>query len=145
LASSDLVAGSFGIVITITEGVLHLNQFEQIGLRPLQRVSRETEKHTYLIGSICRSADRHALLAERIESLVPQEHEKWAPVQQKQSNRELQLKMKFVSADEYSAQLLYLQGAQSSNAQLRRPNESCSSGWGSFWGSYVGFLLASSG
>jgi hypothetical protein len=49
------------------------------------------------------------------------------------------------SADEYSAQLLYLQGAQSSNAQLRAPNESCSSGWGSFWGSYVGFFLASSG
>jgi hypothetical protein len=77
---------------------------------------------------------RHALLAERIESMVPQEHEKWAPVQQKRSNRELQLKMKFAQRTNIQHSYGTFRGAQSSNAQLRGPSESCSSGWGSLLG-----------
>jgi len=79
------VTGAVGVVITLLEGILHLNQFQQswIAYRSTCE-SLKHEKYIYLAKAApyAGSADPHALLAERIESLVSQEHAKWASVQQ---------------------------------------------------------------
>jgi Protein of unknown function (DUF4231) len=81
------VTGGLGVVITVLEGMLHLNQYEQnwIAYRSTCE-SLKHEKYTYLgkAAPYAGSPDPHALLAERIESLVSQEHAKWASVQQQQ-------------------------------------------------------------
>ena len=79
------VSGGLGVVITVLEGMLHLNQYEQnwITYRSTSE-SLKHEKYVYLgkAGPYVGSADAHALLADRVESLVSQEHAKWASVQQ---------------------------------------------------------------
>ncbi len=81
------VSGGLGVVITVLEGMLHLNQYEQnwIAYRSTCESLRH-EKYVYLgkAGPYANSADPHALLADRIESTVSQEHAKWASVQQQQ-------------------------------------------------------------
>jgi len=81
------VTGGLGVLITVLEGMLHLNQYEQnwIGYRSTCE-SLKHEKYVYLgnAAPYGGSANAHALLAERIESLVSQEHAKWASVQQQQ-------------------------------------------------------------
>jgi hypothetical protein len=79
------VIGGLGVVITILEGLLHLNQYQQNWI--LYRSTCEALKHekfTYLgkAAPYASADDPHALLAERIESLVSQEHAKWASAQQ---------------------------------------------------------------
>jgi hypothetical protein len=74
-------------VITVLEGMLHLNQYEQNWITYRSTCeSLKHEKYVYLgkAGPYSGSADPHALLADRIESLVSQEHAKWASVQQQQ-------------------------------------------------------------
>jgi Protein of unknown function (DUF4231) len=77
--------GGLGVLITILEGVLQLNQYQQnwIVYRSTCEALRH-EKYLYLAnaGSYKDAADPHALLAERIEALVSQEHAKWASIQQ---------------------------------------------------------------
>jgi Protein of unknown function (DUF4231) len=79
------VAGGLGILITILEGVLQLNQYQQnwIAYRSTCEALRH-EKFTYLAmaAPYKEAPDAHALLAERVEALVSQEHAKWASVQQ---------------------------------------------------------------
>lgn len=80
-----LVTAGLGVLITVLEGVLHLNQYQQNWSN--YRSTCEALKHekfVYLAGAgPYRSApDPHALLAERIESTVSQEHAQWASVQQ---------------------------------------------------------------
>lgn len=81
------VSGGLGVVITVLEGMLHLNQYEQnwITYRSTCEALKH-EKYVYLgkAGPYAGSADAHALLADRIESLVSQEHAKWASVKQQQ-------------------------------------------------------------
>lgn len=81
------VSGGLGVVITVLEGMLHLNQYEQnwITYRSTCEALKH-EKYVYLgkAGPYSGSADAHALLADRIESLVSQEHAKWASVKQQQ-------------------------------------------------------------
>lgn len=93
LAASNLprttyVTGALGVLITILEGMLHLNQYEQnwIAYRSTCE-SLKHEKYVYLgkAAPYAAAPDPHALLAERIESLVSQEHAKWASVQQQQT------------------------------------------------------------
>jgi Protein of unknown function (DUF4231) len=78
------VTGGLGVLITILEGMLHLNQYQQnwIAYRSTCE-SLKHEKYVYLgkAAPYGNTADAHALLAERIESLVSQEHAKWASVQ----------------------------------------------------------------
>jgi Protein of unknown function (DUF4231) len=79
------ITGGLGILITLLEGLLHLNQYQQNWI--LYRSTCEAlkhEKYTYLgkAPPYANTLDSHALLAERIESLVSQEHAKWASVQQ---------------------------------------------------------------
>jgi len=81
------VIGGLGVLVTVLEGVLHLNQYQQNWI--LYRSTCEAlkhEKYTYLgkASPYANAADPHALLAERIESLVSQEHAKWASAQQRE-------------------------------------------------------------
>jgi hypothetical protein len=78
------VTGVLGVIITVLEGLLHLNQYQQnwIAYRSTCEALKH-EKFTYLgkASPYANVADPHALLAERIESLVSQEHAKWASSQ----------------------------------------------------------------
>src|ERR1043166_5091962 len=84
------VTSGLGVLITVLEGTLHLNQYQQnwIAYRSTCE-SLKHEKYTYLgkASPYAGVADPHALLAERIESLVSQEHAKWASDQQLQIGR----------------------------------------------------------
>jgi hypothetical protein len=85
-----LVIGSLGVLITVLEGMLHLNQYQQnwINYRSTCEALKH-EKYTYLgkASPYNNVPDPHALLAERIESLVSQEHAKWASVQQQEPSK----------------------------------------------------------
>src|SRR5712671_5221062 len=84
------VTGGLGVVITILEGMLHLNQYQQnwVAYRSTCE-SLKHEKYVYLgkASPYANVPDPHALLAERIESLVSQEHAKWASVQQQEPGK----------------------------------------------------------
>lgn len=95
LAASHLpcatwVMGGLGVLITVLEGALHLNQYQQnwIAYRSTCE-SLKHEKYVYLGKALPYAgvADPHALLAERIESLVSQEHAKWASIQQQEPGK----------------------------------------------------------
>ena len=77
--------GGLGVLITVLEGMLHLNQYQQnwIAYRSTCE-SLKHEKYVYLAKAspYAGVGDPRALLAERVESLVSQEHAKWASVQQ---------------------------------------------------------------
>jgi len=85
--SVSWIIGALGVLITILEGMLHLNQYQQnwIAYRSTCEGLKH-EKFTYLAKAAPYqdAPDPHALLAERIESLVSQEHAKWASVQQQE-------------------------------------------------------------
>ena len=84
------VTGALGVLITILEGMLHLNQYQQnwIAYRSTCE-SLKHEKFVYLgkASPYATATDPHALLAERIESLVSQEHAKWASAQQEPKSK----------------------------------------------------------
>ncbi len=81
-----LAAGGLGVLITILEGILHLNQYQQ-----LWNTYRSTcealkhEKYAYLgnAGPYAGAANPRVILAERVESLVSQEHAQWSSIQQR--------------------------------------------------------------
>jgi Protein of unknown function (DUF4231) len=81
------ITSGLGVLITVLEGALHLNQYQQnwIAYRSTCE-SLKHEKYVYLGKALPYSGvtDPHALLAERIESLVSQEDAKWASVQQQE-------------------------------------------------------------
>jgi hypothetical protein len=81
------LTGGLGVLITVLEGMLHLNQYQQnwIAYRSTCE-SLKHEKYVYLgkASPYAGALDPHALLAERIESLVSQEHAKWASSVQQQ-------------------------------------------------------------
>ena len=79
------VSGVLGVVIAVAEGVQQLNQYHANWIA--YRSTCETLKHEkYLFlghsGPYAASKNPRALLAERIESLVSQEHAKWASGQE---------------------------------------------------------------
>ena len=80
-----LVTAGLGVLITVLEGLLHLNQYQQIWSN--YRSTCEALKHEKFVclagaGPYTTAPDRRALLAERIESTVSQEHAQWASLQQ---------------------------------------------------------------
>ncbi len=81
------VTGGLGVLITVLEGMLHLNQYQQnwIAYRSVCEWLKH-EKYVYLgnASPYASAVDPRALLAERTESLVSQEHAKWASVQQQE-------------------------------------------------------------
>ncbi len=83
--NDKLVTGGLGVLITILEGMLHLNQYQQNWTT--YRSTCEALKHEKFLylanaGPYATAPDPHALLAERVESTVSQEHAQWASVQQ---------------------------------------------------------------
>src|SRR5437763_7436656 len=87
----EWIGGGLGVVITVLEGLLHLNQYQQnwIAYRSTCE-SLKHEKYVYIAkaspyGGV---ADARALLAERVESLVSQEHAKWASAQQETTKKQ---------------------------------------------------------
>jgi len=80
-----LVTAGIGVLITILEGLLHLNQYQQLwnDYRSTCEALRH-EKYLYLgnAGPYATAPNPHALLAERIESTVSQEHAQWTTIQQ---------------------------------------------------------------
>jgi Protein of unknown function (DUF4231) len=80
-----LVTAGLGVLITILEGLLHLNQYQQnwTNYRSTCEALKH-EKYVYLAkaGPYAEAPDPRALLAERVESTVSQEHAQWASVQQ---------------------------------------------------------------
>lgn len=82
---ATILTGGLGVLITVLEGILHLNQYQQNWTSYRSTCeSLKHEKFVYLgkAGPYASAPDAHALLAERIESLVSQEHAQWASVQQ---------------------------------------------------------------
>ena len=80
-----LVIGGLGVLITILEGILHLNQYQQTWTT--YRSTCEALKHEKYIyfakaEPYASAINPYALLAERIESQVSQEHAQWASIQQ---------------------------------------------------------------
>ncbi len=76
--------GGLGVLIVVLEGVQQLNQYQHNWI--IYRSTCESlkhEKHLYLAnaGPYANVMDAHALLAERVESLVSQEHAKWVSSQ----------------------------------------------------------------
>src|ERR1043166_1262820 len=89
LASIDVrevrwVTAGLGVAITILEGLLQLNQYQQNWIQ--YRSTCESLKHEKFIflanaAPYGNSPDPRALLAARVESLVSQEHPKWVAAQ----------------------------------------------------------------
>jgi len=81
------VTALLGVLITILEGVLQLNQYQQIWVT--YRATCEALKHekfTYIAGAgvYASATNAHALLAERAETIGSQENTKWTSLQQPQ-------------------------------------------------------------
>ena len=79
------VTGSLGVLIAVLDGILQLNQYQHNWIT--YRSTCETlkhEKYLYLAkaGPYSAATNPHVLLAERIESLVSQEHASWAAGQE---------------------------------------------------------------
>jgi hypothetical protein len=84
------ITGSLGVLIAVLEGLLQLNQYHHNWIS--YRSTCETlkhEKYLYLAnaGPYASAPAAHALLAERIESLVSQEDAKWAAGQEEASKQ----------------------------------------------------------
>ena len=86
-AAFAITTALLGVLITILEGVLQLQQYQQIWVT--YRATCEAlkhEKYTYIAkaGVYASAADPRALLAERIETIGSQENTKWTSLQQPQ-------------------------------------------------------------
>ena len=83
-----VATGILGVVITVLEGTLQLNQYHENWIRYRSTCeSLKHEKYMFLASAgPYANVDRpRAVLAERVESLVSQEHAKWESVQGKDS------------------------------------------------------------
>jgi len=79
------VTGALGVLVTVFEGLLQLNQFHENWIRYRSTCeSLKHEKYLYLAGAGAYSgvANARSVLAQRIEALVSQEHAKWATFQE---------------------------------------------------------------
>ena len=81
------ITALLGVLITILEGVLQLQQYQQNWV--VYRATCEALKHekfTYIAGAgvYADAAKPHALLVERFETIGSQENTKWASLQQPQ-------------------------------------------------------------
>jgi Protein of unknown function (DUF4231) len=87
---ATIITGSLGVLITVLEGLLHLNQYQQnwTSYRSTCEALKH-EKYVYIAKAApyAGGEDAHALLAERVESLVSQEHAKWASVQSQEDKK----------------------------------------------------------
>jgi hypothetical protein len=82
---SGWITGALGVLITLFEGLLHLNQYQQNWAS--YRSTCEALKHEKFLylgcaGPYATASDPHAILAERIESLSSLENAKWSAVEE---------------------------------------------------------------
>lgn len=80
------IVGGLGVVITVLEGVLHLNQYQENWTN--YRNTAESLKHEKFLflakaGPYASAADARMLLAERMEALISQENSQWVAALQK--------------------------------------------------------------
>jgi hypothetical protein len=81
-----LVVGAQGVLITVLEGILQLNQYQQVWT--MYRATSEALTHEkYLFLALAgpyaaAGANPPVLLAERIETIMSQENTKWVSVQE---------------------------------------------------------------
>ena len=78
--------GGMGVLITVLEGILHLNQYQENWTNYRNTAeSLKHEKFLYLAkaGAYAGTADVRALLAERTEALISQENSQWVAALQK--------------------------------------------------------------
>jgi hypothetical protein len=85
LQVSAFLTGGLGVLIAVIEGLQQLNQYQANWIS--YRSTSEAPKHEKFLflaraGPYSVAEDPHVLLAERIESLVSQEHAKWASGQE---------------------------------------------------------------
>ena len=79
------VTSALGVLILLLEGLQQLNRYHENWIAYRSTCEQlKHEKFLYLAtaGIYGAAGDKHALLAERIESLVSQEHAKWASSQE---------------------------------------------------------------
>ena len=82
---TGVITGTMGASIALLEGLQQLNQYHQNWIT--YRSTAESLKHEKFLflstaGPYAAAENPRALLAERIESLVSQEHAKWASAQE---------------------------------------------------------------
>jgi hypothetical protein len=82
------MVGGLGVLITILEGLLHLNQYQENWTN--YRNTAESLKHEKFLflahaGPYAGAADPRAMLAERVEALISQENSQWVAALQKSS------------------------------------------------------------
>jgi Protein of unknown function (DUF4231) len=85
LSYAAVATGVLGVLITVLEGLLQLNQFHENWIRYRSTCEcLKHEKYIFLANAAPYSnvENPRTLLAERVESLVSQEQAKWASVQQ---------------------------------------------------------------
>ncbi len=91
--SVAMVTGGLGVLVTVIEGVIHLNQYQQNWTS--YRSTSENLKHEKFMylgkaGPYSNASDPHALLAERIETQVSQESARWAASQNQDATKQHQ-------------------------------------------------------
>jgi hypothetical protein len=82
------IIGGLGVLITVLEGILHLNQYQENWTNYRNTAeSLKHEKFLYLAraGAYASASDVRALLAERTEALISQENSQWVAALQKSS------------------------------------------------------------
>ena len=80
-----IVTGILGVLVTLFEGMLQLNQYHENWIQYRSTCeSLKHEKYLYLAkaGPYSAIENPRTLLAQRVEALVSQEHAKWATFQQ---------------------------------------------------------------
>jgi len=85
LSPTPWLTGAAGVLVVALEGVQHLNQYHDhwIAYRSTaEALKHEKYLHAVKAGPYAASDAPDALLAERIESLISQEHAKWVTQQE---------------------------------------------------------------
>ncbi len=85
LPHAIIVTGVLGVLVTVFEGMLQLNQYHENWIQYRSTCeSLKHEKYLYLAnaGPYSGIENPRSLLAQRVEALVSQEHAKWATFQQ---------------------------------------------------------------
>jgi hypothetical protein len=85
--SLAVLTALMGVIITILEGILQLNQYQQLWITSRSACEAlNHEKYLYLAraGDYASAKDPVVLLAERVEAIGSQENTKWASLLQSQ-------------------------------------------------------------
>lgn len=85
LRASVFLTGTLGLLVVLLEGIQSLNQYyaNWIGYRTTcEALKHEKYLYSATAGPYSTASDPHALLAERVESLISQEHAKWVSVRE---------------------------------------------------------------